>query len=111
MDFNAEQSADVVVESFAHPENPRLRAILTSLTRHLHEFVCDVGLSTAEWEVAIDFLTRTGKTCSQTRQECILLSDVFGVSMLVETLESERQEAGATSTTVLGPFHVVNSPP
>ena len=34
----------------------------------------------------IEFLTRTGQTCSDVRQEFILLSDVLGVSMLVETI-------------------------
>jgi len=43
------------------------------------------------------------------RQEFILLSDVLGVSMLVETI-NERGAAGATESTVLGPFHVVESP-
>ncbi|MGW4204574.1 dioxygenase family protein [Streptomyces sp. NPDC004726] len=110
MDFTAEQSAEVVVESFAGTGNPRLREILTALTRHLHAFAREVELSTAEWETAIDFLTRTGKTCDDVRQEFILLSDVFGLSMLVETVEGERRAAGATSTTVLGPFHMVQSP-
>jgi hydroxyquinol 1,2-dioxygenase len=62
-----------------------------------------------EWQVAIDFLTRTGQMCSDVRQEFILLSDVLGVSMLVDAI-NHRQPAGATETTVLGPFHVVGSP-
>jgi protocatechuate 3,4-dioxygenase beta subunit len=40
-----------------------------------------------------------------TRQEFILLSDVLGVSMLVDAL-GHRDHAGATDTTVLGPFYV-----
>ena len=83
--------------------------MLTSLVRHLHGFVRDVEPTIAEWEQAIDFLTATGQKCSDVRQEFILLSDVLGVSMLVETI-NERGAYGATQSTVLGPFHVVESP-
>ena len=58
-----------------------------------------------EWGYAIDFLTRTGQKCTSTRQEFILLSDVLGVSMLVDAV-NHRQRDGATETTVLGPFYV-----
>lgn len=40
----------------------------------------------------------------------MLLSDVLGVTNLVEQLESRRTSVNATPTTVLGPFHVVRSP-
>ena len=39
------------------------------------------------------------------RQEFILLSDVLGVSMLVDAV-NHREREGATQTTVLGPFYV-----
>jgi hydroxyquinol 1,2-dioxygenase len=108
-DFTVENAADAVIESFAGAPDERLRTVLTSLVRHLHSFVRDVEPTIAEWEQAIDFLTATGQKCSDVRQEFILLSDVLGVSMLVETL-NESGGAGATQSTVLGPFHVVESP-
>ncbi|MEU4240752.1 intradiol ring-cleavage dioxygenase [Actinoplanes sp. NPDC026619] len=108
--FSEERSAEVVAESFGQTADPRLRQVMTSLVRHLHEFVKDVELTEAEWAVAIDFLTRTGQKCDATRQEFILLSDVLGVSMLVETI-NHRSGGGSTESTVLGPFHVVESPP
>jgi hydroxyquinol 1,2-dioxygenase len=97
------------VESFANTPDPRLRELLTSLARHLHAFVRDTEPTIAEWERAIEFLTATGHKCDDERQEFILLSDVFGVSMLVETINN-RKTSGATESTVLGPFHVVTSP-
>lgn len=69
----------------------------------------DVELTEAEWEIAIAFLTRTGQMCSDTRQEFILLSDVLGVSMLVDAI-NHRRPTGATENTVFGPFHVDGSP-
>jgi catechol 1,2-dioxygenase len=107
--FSEERSAEVVAASFENTPDPRLRQVLTSLVRHLHAFVKDVELTEEEWGVAIDFLTRTGQTCSPVRQEFILLSDVLGVSMLVETI-NHRTGGTSTESTVLGPFHMVESP-
>ncbi|MEV4280186.1 intradiol ring-cleavage dioxygenase [Actinoplanes xinjiangensis] len=107
--FSEERSADVVAASFAATTDPRLRDVLTSLVRHLHAFVKDVELTEGEWAAAIDFLTRTGQMCDDVRQEFILLSDVLGVSMLVETI-NHRTGGTSTESTVLGPFHVTASP-
>jgi protocatechuate 3,4-dioxygenase beta subunit len=62
-----------------------------------------------EWEAAIDFLTATGRKCDDVRQEFILLSEVLGVSLLVETI-NDAETPEATDSTVLGPFHMVASP-
>src|SRR6202789_1104386 len=94
-----------VIESFAATPNPRLKLILTELVKSLHGFVRTTDLSFEEWNYAIDFLTRTGQACTPTRQEFILLSDVLGVSMLVDAV-NHREREGATQTTVLGPFYV-----
>jgi catechol 1,2-dioxygenase len=107
--FSEERSAEVVAASFVDTPDPRLRQVMTSLVRHLHAFVKDVELTEEEWGFAVDFLTRTGQMCSDTRQEFILLSDVLGVSMLVETI-NHRTGGTSTESTVLGPFHMVESP-
>jgi hydroxyquinol 1,2-dioxygenase len=109
-DFTEETAADAVIQSFQNTPDPRLREILTSLVRHLHAFVREARPTIGEWEQAIQFLTAVGQTCDDTRQEFILLSDVLGVSMLVETINDDKAES-ATDSTVLGPFHVVESPP
>ncbi|MGI5452442.1 intradiol ring-cleavage dioxygenase [Streptomyces sp. CA-249302] len=96
-----------VVDSLDGTADPRLRELLASLTRHLHAFVRETGPTMAEWERAIDFLTATGQTCTDTRQEFVLLSDVLGVSMLVETINGDGH---GTESTVLGPFHMTESP-
>ncbi|MPY80970.1 MAG: 6-chlorohydroxyquinol-1,2-dioxygenase [Actinophytocola sp.] len=108
-DFTEANAADAVVDSFADTPDPRLRTIMSSLVRHLHGFVRDVEPTLAEWEQAIEFLTAVGQKCDDKRQEFILFSDVLGVSMLVETINA-RGAAEATASTVLGPFHVVESP-
>lgn len=108
-DFDEHTITDAVVDRFADTPDPRLKAIMGSLVRHLHGFIRDVEPTFDEWMGAIQFLTRTGQMCSDTRQEFILLSDVLGASMLVDAL-NHRQPEGATETTVLGPFYVDNPP-
>jgi protocatechuate 3,4-dioxygenase beta subunit len=84
--------------------NPRLRVVMASLIKHLHDFVRDVELTEAEWFAAIDFLTRTGQMCNDKRQEFILLSDTLGISMLVDAI-NHRALGHATESTVFGPFY------
>ena len=101
----AQDLTDEALARLKDAPNARAGAISASLLRHLHAFVREARPTMEEWFVAIDFLTRTGQICSDTRQEFILLSDVFGVSMLVELINNEQIHA-ATSNTVLGPFFV-----
>jgi len=108
-DFDEHNITDAVIASLAQTRDARLKTIMTSLVRHLHDFVRDVELSFEEWNRAIEFLTRTGQMCSDKRQEFILLSDTLGVSMLVDAI-NHRMPKGATETTVLGPFFVVSRP-
>jgi protocatechuate 3,4-dioxygenase beta subunit len=108
--FSEEHSAEAVSASFANAADPRLREVMASLVHHLHAFVKDVELTEVEWAAGIGFLTRTGHACDDVRQEFILLSDVLGVSMLVETI-NHRAGGTGTESTVLGPFHMVESPP
>lgn len=108
--FSEEHSEDVVIASFAGTPDPRLGRILACLVRHLHAFAKEVELSQRELDTAIEFLTRTGQKCDDVRQEFVLLSDVLGLSMLVDSID-HRAPANATESTVLGPFHMVDSPP
>ncbi|MFF4503516.1 intradiol ring-cleavage dioxygenase [Streptomyces sp. NPDC001401] len=108
-EFTSHHLTEAVVDSIEATADPRLRELLAALTRHLHAFARESRLTQQEWERAIGFLTATGQTCTDTRQEFVLLSDVLGVSMLVETINSDGR-AGATESTVLGPFHMTESP-
>ncbi len=109
MDFTEETATGAVVASFQGAPDPRLREVLASLVRHLHGFVREVEPTFEEWQRAIGFLTETGRLSDDTRQEFILLSDVLGVTMLVDAI-NHRVASAATDSTVLGPFHMVASP-
>lgn len=107
--FTEDRSAEQVNGRIDPAASPRLTRVMSSLVSHLHAFIKDVELTEEEWATAIGFLTRTGQICSDTRQEFILLSDILGVSMLVDAI-NHRQPEGATETTVFGPFHVEGAP-
>ncbi|EGX90020.1 catechol dioxygenase, putative [Cordyceps militaris CM01] len=87
----------------------RLRYLMERLVTHLHDLARETRLSTAEWTAAIQFLTRTGQTCSAVRQEFILLSDVLGLSLLVDAVNHPKP-ASCTEGSVLGPFHTHDAP-
>ena len=107
--FTEENSAQVVIDTMSDCDNPRLKEVVSVLVRHLHAAVKEIEPSQDEWMQAIQFLTSTGHMCDDWRQEFILLSDVLGVSMLVDALNS-RRPPGASENTVLGPFHVADVP-
>ena len=98
-----------VLSRYEGSPNPRVREICEAAIKHLHAFVSEVNLTRDEWFEGINFLTRAGQMCDDTRQEFILLSDTFGVSSLVEIINYDAAE-GATENTVLGPFFVPGSP-
>ena len=98
-----------VLASFDGCPDPRLRELLEALVRHLHGFAVEVGLTEDEWRELIAELTATGDITDDRRQEFILFSDALGLSMLVDAL-AHQLPAGATESTVLGPFYVPGSP-
>ena len=107
--FTEEGSVDAVNGRMGQDVTPRLAEVMAALVKHLHAFAKEVDLTQSEWEIEIDFLTRTGQICSEERQEFILLSDTLGFSMLVDAINN-RRPAGATENTVFGPFHVDGAP-
>ncbi|MDH2412548.1 intradiol ring-cleavage dioxygenase [Nocardioides sp. CER19] len=99
---------DTVVASFDACRSPRLREVMTALTRHLHAFLREVRPTEEEWGAAIEFLTKAGHITDDVRQEFILLSDTLGASMQTININNEAYR-DATEATVFGPFFVQDS--
>lgn len=95
--------------AFQDTPDPRLQALMNLLIKHLHGFAREARLTQEEWFQGIRFLTQVGETCSETRQEFILLSDILGLSMLTVELNNAAPP-GCTAPTVFGPFHVEEAP-
>ena len=106
-DVNKDNINDVFMNYLGPDVNPRLREIMKSLVTHLHSFAKDVKLTHSEWETGIALLEKAGEISNSKRHEFILLSDVLGLSSLVDMINSRPE---GTSSSVLGPFHISNSP-
>jgi protocatechuate 3,4-dioxygenase beta subunit len=107
--FSEKNLTREVLHRIRKTKNPRLKQIMTAYIKHLHAFVREVKPTPDEWMQGIEFLTETGHWCTGKRQEFILMSDTLGVSMLVDAL-NYKASAGATQSTVLGPFHREGAP-
>lgn len=98
---------EAVSQSFSRIEDPRLRFLVAKLVSHLHSYATETQLTHAEWQAGLAFLHRAAKISSASRSEFTLMSDVLGLSSLVDLLASAP---GATEGSVLGPFHTRGSP-
>lgn len=87
--------------------SPRAQTLLTSLAGHLHSFVRENKVTQAEWNAAIDALTRATRFTDDKRNEYILFSDLLGVSSLIDMVNAA---GSGTPSSVLGPFHIEGAP-
>jgi len=108
-EFNEQTITQAVIDQF-NADDERLQEVLTSLVKHLHNFIREVEPTEEEWFKGIQFLTDVGHITDDVRQEFILLSDTLGVSILVDAI-NHRVTDGTTETTVLGPFHTDHAKP
>jgi len=105
-DIHPGNVTEKVIASF-HMKSARETQLLTALIAHLHAFARETQLTHGEWAKAIGFLFRCGEISSDKRDEFMLLSDVLGLSSLVDMTDAPE---GATEGSVLGPFYAADSP-
>ena len=87
-----------VIDRMGDAKSARLQEVMEIVIRHLHAIVREAKLTQGEWWQAIDFLTRAGQMCSESRQELVLLSDILGVSMLVDAVDNVAGPGVSDST-------------
>lgn len=110
-DLDRDSVTREALAQMAATPDPRLREIMAAATRHLHAFAEEVNLKPDEWLAGIAFLTAVGQACTPYRQEFILLSDVLGLSRLVNLMhDAEGRDAAGTETSLLGPFFREQAP-
>ncbi|MCI2400508.1 dioxygenase [Aliiroseovarius subalbicans] len=99
---------DVFMGYLAEDSDPRVREVMGAMVKHLHAFARETNLTHDEWRKGIEFLQGCAAVECEDRHEFVLASDVLGMSSLVDMLNSSPE---ATSSSVLGPFHVSGAPP
>jgi protocatechuate 3,4-dioxygenase beta subunit len=82
----------------------RLEEAVRALTRAVQAAASDLRLTTDELMQGLAFLTEVGR-----RDEFVLLSDVMGLSVLVDEITNEGSQT-ATASNVPGPFYVPGAP-
>ncbi|QPC90189.1 dioxygenase [Mesorhizobium sp. INR15] len=107
--FNETNSAEMVAQRLLKARAGPLPRFLATVVDHLHQIVRETRPTASEWREAIAFLTEVGHASDEKRQEWVLLSDLLGVTALVEDINSRRPK-GATPNTGRGPFYRPDAP-
>ncbi len=107
MEINQYNLTDAVKDSFKAKDNARFTLLLETLLDHLHDYVRETSLTHEEWMGVLNFLYDCGKISTPERHEFILLSDVLGLSALVDMVNTR---GGATEGSNLGPFYLDDAP-
>jgi catechol 1,2-dioxygenase/hydroxyquinol 1,2-dioxygenase len=108
--LNLDNVTQAAVDSFAGLPDARQRQLVQGLVAAIHGYARDVKLTHAEWRAALAFLHRVGDISSDSRSEFSLLSDVTGLSSLVDMIASDPADTTLTPGSNLGPFHAMGSP-
>lgn len=106
---NEAQVTDAVLEANAATPDRRLREVLDSLIRHAHAFLRETRPTEEEFHRGLQFLIEMGKQTTDTHNEVVLGSDVFGLSTLVGLLNNPLAP-GHTAPALLGPFWRSDAP-
>jgi protocatechuate 3,4-dioxygenase beta subunit len=101
--LSPENVTEALTRVFDDTPDPRLKEILRTLVRYLHDFAREVQLRPEEWSFAMDALLRAGKVSDTRRNEFIMFSDVLGLSAVVDMMNGGGGR-GETAFSQLGPF-------
>ncbi len=123
MEINIGTITENVINRFSEGRDVRMKFIFERLITHIHDFARETRLSTEEWRAGLEWLEACGQICTKDRkvrnvepyiepcranslpsQELITVSDIFGLSTLVDEIDHPKPP-GATQGSILGPFH------
>ncbi|CAM1505394.1 Fc.00g110310.m01.CDS01 [Cosmosporella sp. VM-42] len=102
-----------VVAATGNDASLRVKEVMASLIRHLHDFAREVNLTSEELFVGIDLINQCGQKSDSARNETQLLGDILGLESLVDRITSRLVSTASqdhTPSTILGPFYRPNAP-
>lgn len=68
-----------VVDAMGPKTSPRMRQLMTSLIRHVHDFARENELTVDEWMEGVELINWAGKMSNDRRNEGQLVCDVIGL--------------------------------
>ncbi|KAI0400075.1 dioxygenase [Xylaria palmicola] len=109
LDLTIDNITPNTVKINSQSSDRRLTYLMERLVTHIHDFARETRISTDEWMTGLNFLVQCGQISSDVRQEFILLSDILGLSLLVDSINHPKPP-NTTEGSVLGPFHTHDAP-
>ena len=97
------------LQSFDKTPSPRAKLLLQAAVKYLHAFAIETNLTTNELIKLAEILTAAGKISDASRHEFLLMSDVMGLTMVVDYNTNQKPD-GAFESSVLGPFYRADAP-
>lgn len=108
---NPQALLQAVLETNEGTKDPRTKALLGALIRHLHAFASEMKLTYEELHKGLDFMVRVGQATGPKKHEGILLADILGLATLVLLMDAKAiLAAGGTEPALIGPFWRANQP-
>lgn len=104
-----ESILDIATAAMQDTEDQRLKTLVISLTKHLHQFVLENQLTELEFERALQFIVGIGQATGKNTNEVVLAADILGISSLVSTINNLDLDGGSYAA-LLGPFWRKNAP-
>jgi catechol 1,2-dioxygenase len=83
--------------------------LLQAAVKHLHAFATETNLTTNELIKLAEIFTAAGQISDASRHEFLLMSDIIGLTMVVD-YNSNKKPDGAFESSVLGPFYRADAP-
>lgn len=68
-----------VVDSMGPKTSPRIRQVMGSLIKHIHDFARENELTIDEWMAGVNLINQAGKMSDEKRNEGQLMCDVIGL--------------------------------
>src|SRR5258707_12102669 len=107
--LSPENVTEALTRVFDDTPDPRLKEIMCTLVRYLHDFAREVKLRPEEWSFAMDALLRAGKVSDARRNEFIMFSDTLGLWAVIDMMNGGGG-IGETAFTQLGSFFMDGLP-
>jgi catechol 1,2-dioxygenase len=73
------QWTEQIIQSMGPKTDARLREVMGSLIRHVHDFAREVDLTVDEWMAGVQLINWAGQMSTNKRNEGQLLCDVIGL--------------------------------
>lgn len=102
-----------VINATGPKTSPRMRQVMASLIRHVHDFARENEVTFDEWMAGLEMINEAGRMSTSMRNEGQLLCDVIGLESLVDEITYKLTTEAAdlpTATAVLGPFWRADAP-